>query len=86
MHKLMFTRLDSAFAVLGALANSIVLLSTREKSNPSPPAGTLVKGYTEDDMNDLVNAMGTFINLRLPEDPEAKTPPDLSLSLIDAVV
>eukprot|EP00439_Symbiodinium_sp_Y106_P026351 s2486_g3.t1 len=27
--------------------------------------------YTEDDMNDLVNAMGTFINLRLPEDPEA---------------
>ena len=36
-------------------------------------------------MNDLVNAMGTFINLRLPEETEATKAPDLSLSLIDAV-
>lgn len=31
--------------------------------------------YTEDDMNDLVNAMGTFINLRLPEEAEASSSP-----------
>ena len=30
-------------------------------------------------MNDLVNAMGTFINLRLPEETEATKAPDYQI-------